>query len=85
MSVSCGRALPRYHKLTVRTLFGRSMLETETFEGYNANKLREQAVDYQIEQVQTHGDSVSFQVYMTSSFDAPLDSETAGHIGELGE
>ena len=91
MSVSCGRALPRYHKITVRTLFGRIMLETETFEGYNLDLLREQAVDYQIEQVQTHGDSVSFQVSMTSSFDAApfaseaIESETAGHIGELGE
>ena len=90
MSVSCGRALPNFHTITVRTMFphGGPILETVKFEGYNVNLLREQAVDYQIEQAQVHGTGVAFQIHMTRGFethDNPIDSETAGHIGELGE
>jgi len=67
------------------------MLEQQKFEGYNVNLLREQAVDYQIEQAQVHGETVSFQIGMTQEFkafsvhDNPIESETSGHIGELGE
>jgi len=91
MSVSCGRALPNFHTITVRTMFGPVMLEQQKFEGYNVNLLREQAVDYQIEQAQVHGETVSFQIGMTQEFEAfsvhdnPIESETSGHIGELGE
>lgn len=85
MSVSCGRALPNFHTITVRTMFGPVMLEQQKFEGYNVNLLREQAVDYQIEQAQVHGETVSFQIGMTQEFSQPIESETAGHIGELGE
>jgi len=89
MSVSCGRALPNFHTITVRTMFGPVMLEQQKFEGYNVNLLREQAVDYQIEQAQVHGETVSFQIHMTQGFKAfsvdPIESETSGHIGELGE